>query len=231
MRIWQSGWENAGAGVEFTAVSGSPTTSAVVVNSGTKSGSIPSLTSATAKSWSKQAVSSGATLVGPLYIRFYLNVATSPSAANTIFSTGGGISVAGCIKLTSTRTLQLFNTTTQVGSDSAALNANQWYRIEMLSDKSGAGGSHILTALIDGVQFASASNLTLADGIHDIIFGGNLKSEAQTVAGWFFDDAAINDNTGTDNKSYPGALPVAIGNNNYLSIDVPDGMSMTEKIR
>lgn len=204
-RLFSSGFElnSTAARMEWTNVSGSPTISSTTVRSGGYACRIVSLSSGTPKYFSQQVLGSGAT-ANVCYIRFYLYVNTLPSAANTIFYISGGLGTAGLIKLTSSGALQLFNNTSQVGSDSSNLSTGTWYRVEIYQDKSGSAGSHVLTARIDGTNFASSSSLTLADGAHDIYLGGNTKSEAQTVGEWFFDDVAINDNTGSYQNSWPG---------------------------
>lgn len=204
-RLFSSGFElnSTATRMEWSNVSGSPAISTTTVRTGTYAGRIRGLASGSAQYFSQQVLGSGAT-ANVCYIRFYLYVNTLPSAANTIFFAGGGLGTAGLIKLTSSGALQLFNNTSQVGSDSSNLSTGVWYRVELYQDKSGAGGSHVLTGRIDGTDFASSSSLTLSDGAHDIYLGGNTKSEAQTVGEWFFDDVAINDNTGSYQNSWPG---------------------------
>lgn len=147
---------------------------------------------------------------GPYYARFYLRIATAPGATTTIFfweddTTVGEATGGGQIKLTTGRILQLFNSTTQIGSDSAALSLDTWYRIECLYDATPAGGNQVLRAYIDGVEFAGAATLTIADvTVNTIGIGTNLDTEAASTGDWYFDDVAVNDSTGTVQTGLPG---------------------------
>jgi hypothetical protein len=141
------------------------------------------------------------------YLRAYVNFATLPSAENKIlgFRASGGFGVPQTnISIDNTGALRLYNnTTTQIGSASSPLSTGQWYRIELKIDKTPAGGSQIVEAKIDGVVFATASNLTVNQA-QSIVIGGNLNSEAQTTGNWFFDDIAVNDSTTSNQNTYPG---------------------------
>jgi hypothetical protein len=82
-------------------------------------------------------------------------------------------------------------------------------------------------AKVDGASaFASSSTRSLSSGIRQFLLGGNLNSEAQTTGDWFFDDLAINDNTGSFQNSYPGEgkiihlKPNAAGDSNGFSVQV-----------
>jgi len=207
-RLFSTGFElnSTTAGVEFTTVTNG-TISTTTIRSGTYAGRISSLASGTARGFLYQFASAAGN--GPYFIRFYFRYATLPSAANTIFSVDNDTAVAEAagvaILLGSDGALQLFNGATQIGSDSSALSADTWYRIEVKFDKAPADGSEELRALIDGVEFAGAANLTLATTIHSMAFGGNIRTEAQTTGDWFFDDIAVNNSTGSFQNSYPGA--------------------------
>lgn len=205
-RLASTGFElnSVTSGVEF-GISGSPTISSTTVRSGLYAGRISSLTTLTEMSFQQTFGASDGN--GPFYMRVYLNIATLPSANNDIigFHTSAGVLISS-IALSSTGTLILRNgPTTAVGSPSAALSTGTWYRIEWLIDNTGGVGAGVLTALVDGVQFASSSSITLAAGVSKARVGGNLNNEAQTQGDWFFDDWAINDSTGSFQTSYPGS--------------------------
>lgn len=222
-RLWHSGFElnSVTAGVEWRDVVGSPTISTTTVRTGTYAGRISSLSSGTQKLFSAWP-GSGGDDDGPFYTRFYLRVATRPSATNMIFSLENQISGDAIlnIRLTSAGALELYNVATQVGSDSSVLALDTWYRIEVLLDASGGAGADTYTARIDGVNFASSTTQTAPGGVAYWRFGGNILFEAQSTGDWFFDDIAINNNSGSNQNSWPGEgkivhiLPNAAGDSN-----------------
>lgn len=205
-RLWSSGFglNSTGSQVEWAATSGSPTIQTSVVRSGTYAGQINSLSSGTIKGFFSRIGTGNAT--GPYFVRFYFYYSTLPSADNTIFSwQETTLTDRIYIKLSSTGTLKLFDEDGQIGSASSALSSATWYRIEIKADLSGSAGSHVVEAMIDGSAFATSSTRSISTGIKWYIIGGNLLSESQTTGNWYFDDLAINDNTGSFQNSYPGA--------------------------
>lgn len=225
-RLWSSGFElnSTTSGVEWTAAVDDGvvgTIQGTTVRSGSYAMQVTSLSSGAAKGL--QYTFNSGDLTAERFIRFYFRYATLPSADNAIFAvkSGGGSNIAA-IKLSSTGTLKLFNATTQVGSASSSLSADTWYRIEFRYDASGAAGTHVLAARIDGTQFATTSAATLT-GIANMQLGGNIYLEAQTTGNFYFDDVAVNDNTGSFQNSYPGAgsiihiRPNAAGDNTNWS--------------
>lgn len=199
-------------GVEIDNVNGGPIMSGVHARSGLFSGQISSLVSGTQKWWG---IKFSAAASGAIFGRFYIYIVTLPSAENCImiFNNATATSTPNAeITLDSSGLLRLYNGTgpTQVGSASSALSLNTWYRIEMKYDGSQASGSDVLEARINGTTFATSSTQTLSAGITDILVGGNLLAEAQTQGEWYFDDIAVNDNTGTSQTSYPGEGRIVI---------------------
>lgn len=199
-RIWSSGAElnSNAAGMEYDTFS---TATISLVTSPVRYGAYSlKFTSAGASQSINYQFSSN---TGPFFIRFYLNINKLPTITNTIFKFNG--SLVG-LKLTTTGTLQLFQAVgSQVGSDSAALNLNRWYRIEVKVDTTPASGSRVLHALIDGVEFAGTDTSTLSTTSGSVNFGTNMDSEADSGGEIFYvDDIAINDNTGSFQNSYPG---------------------------
>jgi len=219
-RLFHSGFElnSATTNVEWVTA-GTPAISSATVRSGDYAGQITSLVSGTRKYFNHQF--SSALANGAFYCRFYLRIATAPSANNMIAilgssATGGIIQ----LQLTSSRTLRFLNSGTLIGSASPALNANTWYRIEILFDRTGSAGSHIARAYIDGVEFSGSSTLSIGSGVSHLTIGGNLEIETQTTGNWFFDDVAINNSTGSAENGLVGdsklvrALPTGAGDNN-----------------
>jgi hypothetical protein len=207
-RLWQSGFElnSTTAGIEFTTVTGG-VLSSTTVRTGGFSGQITSLASATAAGFEYQFASAASN--GPYYFRAYINIATLPTAANTIIVLNNATGLVGTpeasIKVDNTGAFSLFNgLVTQIGSSSSTITTNTWHSLELWFDRSPSAGSQVLKARLDGVEFASASNLTISLGVLSITLGGNLNSETQTTGNWFFDDIAINDSTGANQTTYPG---------------------------
>lgn len=154
---------------------------------------------------------------GVLFMRFYIYIQTLPSTNSESLvefydatETTSRLSIA----ITTTGALQLHKgniASTQIGSDSAPLSTNTWYRIEL---KAQDGGSPEAEARIDGVVFASGS-----DGAYNFASGmfylGPTNGDTAFVVN--YDDVALNDNSGTAQTSYPGegrivlALPTGAG--------------------
>lgn len=208
-RLFSSGFEldTGNTGVEWESVNNSPAVNTTTPRSGSYSFNVTSLSSATRKAMLKSFLSAGAN--GPYYGRVYLNIATLPSAENRIIAFQNGATFAGVgelvITLDNGGLLRLYDSVGQVGSASSALSTGTWYRIEFLFDRTAAGGSQVVSAQIDGTVFASASNRTLGNNVQSLMIGGNLNAEAQTTGSWFFDDVAVNDNTGSFQNTYAGS--------------------------
>ena len=228
-RLFSSGFElnSLTASMEWDAAVGG-TISSSTVRSGGFSGRISSLASGTNQRFRTQFKSAGNN--GPFFFRFYLRIATLPSAENRIFAVSGsattGTSVAAYITLDNTGALRLYDSSGSIGSASSALSTGTWYRIAVLFDRTAASGSQKVKAQINGAQFASGTAQTISSSIFHAYFGGNLNSEAQTTGDWFFDDIAINDNTGSFQNSYPGSgkiihlKPSAAGDANSFAVQV-----------
>ena len=131
------------------------------------------------------------------YYRFYLYIATSLGATETIFSENGNVKIL----LNADNTLELWNDEdeVQVGLDSPALNTGTWYRIELKIDATTLSSTSI-ECRIDGTSFASGT-INLLDGQNSSIFGIQTPSSSGDL---YFDDIAINDSTGSFQNSWPG---------------------------
>jgi len=207
MRLWQGGHE-LNSSKEFTAQTGSGVTnSTAVVRSGSYAGKLDLNGQSATRNGFVVRFTGAAN--GPFFFRIYINIATLPSAENRIIALVNGSAVnstpGAYITLDSTGHLKLYADSGAVGSVSSALSLNTQYCIEIKYDKSQAGGSQILEARLDSVVFATSSALTFTNQIQSLVWGGNLNAEAQTTGVWYFDDIAINDNTGSYQNSYPGS--------------------------
>lgn len=189
---------------------------------------VSSLSSGTAQGALKKWLASAAN--GPFFFRAFIKIVTPPSAANTImyFSANStiGSSPRCSIALKNDGTLILQNATpTQIGSASSAINDGAWHMLELKTDTTAASGSRTIEGRLDGSVFATSAVQAQASSF-SICVGGNLASEAQTTGEWWFDDIAINDNTGSFQNSYPGAgnisqsYPNAAGDANGFLVQV-----------
>ena len=71
-------------------------------------------------------------------------------------------------------------------------------------DTTPSTGSRVIEGRLDGTVFATSSAQTVGTQ-SDIFVGANGLSEAQTTGEWWFDDLALNDNTGSHQNGYPGS--------------------------
>lgn len=226
-RLWTSGFElqSVTAGEEFDASNG---TGAKSISTSLAHGGSASLRVNCSSDYWFLGHRFRAAATGIVYCRFYLYVGTAPSSDISIFaitdSTSGGNSGAQ-LKLTTTKTLQLghYNGSfTNVGSPSAALISNVWYRIEVSYDD--ADANNTITARLEGVQFATGNGGNL--GGNGVIQLGSVFSTASQDIN--IDDVAVNDATGSFQTSWPGngkikhLRPNAAGDNTGLTTGVSD---------
>lgn len=200
-RLWSSGFE-LNSDTEFLTKLGSPTIQGTTVRSGNYALQITSLSSGTPMGYGVKFINGNSQ---SRYIaRAYIRVATRPSAENTFLAFRSSTpSIISKITIDNTGALRLYNGASQVGNASSALNTNTWYRIELIH-QSAPFGLGFLVAYIDGVSFAGFDFLTMATGVMELVVGGNLNSESQTTGNWFFDDLAVNNNSGSFQNSLPG---------------------------
>ena len=136
-----------------------------------------------------------------IYVRtyIYVNSAVTTGEAEIIsMYDSAGVARKVHVTLTTDGTLELNNPAGgQIGSDSAILNTNQWYRVELHVDHS----STFAEAFLDGVSFASSSAVATSDD-YDAVYFGTPTSGATFDINW--DDIAINDESGSLQVSLPG---------------------------
>jgi len=201
-RLWSSGFElqSVTNAVEWGATIGSPT-----IDTTTKRSGAASLrcnpTAATAYIRHKfVATPSAPSGGGNFFARFYLRIASSTGGMETIarfYSDLSGALVVG-LNLNSNNTLELWrmDTNVQVGSDSSALAANTWYRVEFsYNNATGA-----VDARIDGLSFASGTQGI--EGAVTRLYVGLITSATADI---YIDDVAVNDDTGAVQNSWLGA--------------------------
>jgi hypothetical protein len=75
-------------------------------------------------------------IVGANYYRGYFHLVTAPASTRAIFGVNNSASLKLAVRMTSARLLQLFNEEdgTQIGSNSAAVNLDEFYRLELKID-------------------------------------------------------------------------------------------------
>src|SRR4030042_3821464 len=192
-RLWSSGMElqSVTAGVEFTAT-GSPT-----IDTTTKRSGAASLrcnpTAATAYIY--RTFYPAAEHTADIYARTYVYIATAPHATELIldFSNLYGYFNYG-IPMDSSRRLILLDSHQYTDDTSAALNAAEWYRVEISYISS--------TAATEVKIYDSAGNLfdTLtgnSDYANDDPYSMDVGLVSSATADLYFDDIAITDNAGS----------------------------------
>jgi hypothetical protein len=203
-RIWSSGFElnSTTAGVEFTSTS---VTLPSIVTSLVRSGTYALRANPTT---SHQFVKYSFALSGSepsvVYIREYIRVASAPSTQTLVLSATHHTTdqLKFSIRMNTDRTLELWDEENgvQVGSDSTALDADTWYRLELKVDST-TPTSPDIEARINGSSFASGSVSVYGDKPGNIRIG---ISTWNATADIYFDDIAVNDSSGSYQNSWPG---------------------------
>jgi len=227
-RIWSSGFElnSLAADMEIEAVGGTGTQTIVTspVHAGTYALET-ARTGTTGLSWARYRFAE-ANSNGPFYFRFYLRIADYPDATQSIVTLDavGGGDRAG-IRMTPSGALQLadldgIGSPIQIGSDSAALSLNTWYRVEMLYDASAGLSSVTLTARLDGSVFATSNTVTNTSSVGRVTFGG---AATGLNYDYYWDDIAINTATWPGTGQIILLRPNAIGDNSGWAIGAGSG--------
>lgn len=202
-RLWQCGFEENFAGnIEFQASNlgqSAGTISSTTKHSGTY-GYRANSVSPNGLSNSFQFLSAASN--GPYFFRVYLNIASAPSAISSAIAVynlvGGG--PFGRIRVATDRTLELWDSAGKIGSSSAALTLNTWYRLELKYFNNTGSGKLELDGRLDGTSFASTTTSTNVAAI-GLVTWGMLSGVTADI---YIDDIAINDSTGSFQTSFPG---------------------------
>ena len=144
------------------------------------------------------------------YLRTYIYIDTLPSNDNcSIITVYAGTSDSVCsVNLRSNGVLRFMrgSPAVQVGSDTASLSLNTWYRIELYM-KTDVGATDEVEMRLDGITVGSATSLTLSDSSVSIFQLGWVASGPGANRSIYYDDMAINNNvddgSGLQN-SWPG---------------------------
>lgn len=134
------------------------------------------------------------------YVKFSFYVTTLPSVDVLISDVQNSTATNYAeIRLTTGGALQLWDGTTQVGSNSSTLSTATWYTIEF----SYVYTSGALVARLNGTQFASGTGT--ASGAVDRVEVLNYPS---CNADYYFDDVIVNDDQGSAENSWPAAQKI-----------------------
>jgi hypothetical protein len=198
-----------GALVDGQTVSGSPTTQTSVVRSGTYALSCDSGAGNAATQILLENLTTPA-LGTTVYARAYINVPAAPTTDSSVLSLAFGGHIRA--QLTTALTLKLLNNSeAAVGSASATLSVNTWYRVELAQTMVAGSNDDYIELRLDGVTVASSTtaNQGAASGTLQVTCGWNSTTPgANKIV--YTDDVAINDSTGGNETSWPGDARVAL---------------------
>lgn len=162
------------------------------------------------------------------YYRFYLYLNSVTTANGIIAFIYDSFGPYFGIQLNTDKSLAVYYSTTGVsldtklGSNSSVLNTGQWYRVEM----AGNFNTNALTAYIDGTSFSTGTITSVGGGALDLGLEAADGTTGSFTADIYFDDVAINNNSGSFQATLPGAgqiihlQPNAAGDNNAFTTQV-----------
>lgn len=161
---------------------------------------------------------------GRLSFFFYMNAL--PSATSSLMSIiSGAATVVARIRCTSTGILQIFNDTTQIGTDGATLATGRWYRISIAYTITSTSVNRF-EMFVDGISSISITNATLGNTGSDHYQIGNNSSNA-TFDVRTSDHYADNSSSLTDTGEIwvTAKRPVANGSANNFTTQIGTGNS------
>ena len=192
----------AGVEIDATQISG---TSTLTIDTTTKHGGAASLkaanTGAAANAYAQYGFIA-ANGNGPYYVRFnlYLSASVTGGASAIFVLTDSTTARKLQVKLTTTDTLELWDSAAQIGSDSVALAHSVWHSVKMRYYNNTTSGKLELELVVDGVTVATTTTSTNTGGIQKLEIGPHEQT------GWilYYDNIAVNDTTGSNETGYPG---------------------------
>lgn len=129
--------------------------------------------------------------------RFYLRIAAAPSSNETLYTFRSAGNSRGGVMVKTDRTLSIADTAgSPVGSASAALALDTWYRVEV--DVTSSATTSV-EAKLDGTVFTTGTSYSITAGVDGADFS------AVVTGDYYLDDWAINDTSGASQNSYPGS--------------------------
>jgi hypothetical protein len=216
-RLFTSGFElqSVTAGIEFSNKAGNPAIDTTIKHSG--NASMKSM--ASGDFLSHQVTSATGS---ELWSRVYIYPASNTTS---VFAISDGNLDGVWLVMNTNGTLELWNAdndvlTTQIGSASAALSLNTWYRLEVYLES--VGTTWKASARVNGVTFTSTSSIAAAGSSSGMTIWPGVYGSAATV---YYDDIAVNDVFGSFQYSWPGnggvvvLVPNAAGDSNCTTGD------------
>lgn len=197
-RLWQAGphLNSTTAEMEFTTISGTLSISTANL----RVGPFAMRTNPTAGTSFARQVITLADNSTSVFFRVYAYFVTLPSADSTmirIVNTGNSPG-AQLRYIASTQKFVLLDAgSTPIGSASATIVANTWYRLELNLDASSSPGS--VTGKLDGTTFATGANSSQFPWSK--VLWGSVSTVTTDV---YWTDMALNDASGALNNSWPG---------------------------
>lgn len=203
---------NTDLAIEWDGRYGVQTFSTTTVRSGTYSLQLSGLVTLTTKGLRYNFKSSANN--GPFFFRNYIYFVSFPLIEDRIIvfnNTGDLTTPIVYLTIDNSGVLRLYDEDGQI-TGTSTLSTATWYRIETEIDVTAAAGSHVVKSRVASpsqetadtyTEFASATNRSLSAGVMSMSIGANLASEANATGEWYFDDHAINDNTTSNQNSYP----------------------------
>jgi len=200
-RLWTCGFElqTLAANVEVTSATGTTAISTTVHRAGTAA----LRCNPTAGTGYIEQHLDTASAVKRTFHRFYLRLAALPSATTTIYAIGQASLFPLHLRLQADGSLRLrdANTSTDVGSASAPLAPNTWYRVEIdAADSGSTATTRPVVAYLDGTAFSGTAMISGTPGF------SRIRAGIQTTAtgDLYIDDIAVNDTAGTAQTGLPG---------------------------
>lgn len=177
-----------------------------------------------------------ASAINSQFLRFYLQIGVSVNhdCEIALFSDSSGNTIAA-LYLTTSNTLKLMynnalGVMTQIGSASAALSSGAFNLVELHVDDTGGISSTVVEGRLGGSVFATGTEIinSVDGGVPNgqVILGSDITDTISSSGTLYFDDVAVNDNSGSNQNSYPGAgaitrmTPNAAGDSNTFSVAV-----------
>jgi hypothetical protein len=154
----------------------------------------------------------GAVVSRTYFHRFYLRTSAAPAVASRLWVASDLSSgLDPFLRLNTDLTLQAMydtNSPVALGSPSAALSTNTWYRIECSYRINTSTNDDAFEVLIDGTSLASSTTLNLGTGaIVRFAIGSSAQAHGVNLD---FDDIAVNDDQGASQNSWPGSGNVVL---------------------
>ena len=229
-RLWSSGFEcnSLTVGIEFKNVGNTGSTSPSIVTSPVNGGTYAYHVSNSGSAGFARVNNLIATsdVNGPIYMRTAFRVHVAPSAQVVIFmlSNSSEANVRETLRLNTDLTLSLYDGAgTLIGSASPALSLDTWYYLEMKYYNNTGSGYAELEGRVNGNSFTSTTTSPATGGAGMLYIG---TGTSITTFDFYWDNVAVNDNTGSYQNSYPGygiikhLRPNATGDSNQFTTQI-----------